>query len=57
MPRVICIGEEFHRVLKDRIVGDQRVRRALEKRDNKKYYKTWKEATNALAPELQRLLR
>ena len=56
MPRVICISESFHAILKERIVGDKRIRRELERRDGKKYYKTWKEATEALAPKLRGIL-
>lgn len=57
MVRAICISEEFHSILKERIVRDRKVRRALEKQTGKKYFETWQEATKELAGPVKGWLR
>lgn len=58
MPRVICISDEFHQILKDRVIRDRKVLQAVKRKtkDNR-YYPTFESATAALVPELKRLFK
>lgn len=57
MTRVMCVAEEFHDFLRQRVIRDRKLCKKLKEKTNEPFFETFEEATRSIVPELKRLFR